>query len=480
MLSRSDFLGSGFVIGTGLSVELGSQFARTVVLARILGASEFGLVAAAFSLVAIVEMAGSIGLDRYLVYSADGGEQRALDASHTLALARGVLSAVVLAILAQPAAAIIGESQYVGSFVFVATIPFLRGFTHLGVAQMQRDGCFWRSAVAEGGGTFFGFVVAIVAARLLPDHRAGLWSLGGQTVATVLATHVLSRARVYQLSFDWRGIKEPLRYGLPLTVNGLAVAIATQLDRLVVGAWLGVAALGVYTLTVSLIVQPLSLVARLVTTLLQPLLSSAWRSDPSGRLRRQAWRIVLGSGLLGLVGATGVMFLGAPTLFLVFGPRYFVDDSVFVIFGAVVLLRSVRNPLSLLGLAIGRTSDLMVSNLAGAVGLLVAVAALFVRPTIAASVFGIMVGDFLSFIVLEMRLHAYLDKFRRPALTTLAAASLVLALLAAWMLIGGPDLWFRVAATAIVAALAILAARKLSSWTLRLDNGAAERGSSIL
>ena len=67
----------------------------------MLGAEEFGIVAAIYAVYAIVEMAGFIGLERYIVYSASGGDQRVLDAGHTLALARGVLSALVLVIFAQ-------------------------------------------------------------------------------------------------------------------------------------------------------------------------------------------------------------------------------------------------------------------------------------------------------------------------------------------------------------------------------------------
>lgn len=473
MTSHRLFLSSGAVVAIGLAVELGAQFARTVLLARVLGAEEFGIVAAIYAVYAIVEMAGFIGLERYIVYSARGGDSHVLDASHTLAVARGVLSALVLVIFAAPAASLIGEAQYVDSFIWVAAVPFLRGFLHLGVTQMQREGTFWRGSVAEAGGALIGLAVAAIAARLLHDHRAGVWALVAQQVAAVAASHVLAWSRKYRFSFDRAPIAEALRFGLPLTVNGLAVAIATQVDRLVVGAWLGVETLGLYSLTISVVLQPLSLVFRLVTTLVQPHLSQAWHEDPSGRFRAQARRVVFGSGLMGLVYAGGIVCLGAPVMHFVFGARYVFSDSVFALYGAAVLLRFVRNGLSLFGLAIGRTSGLMVSNLAGAFGLLAGLAALYVRPTIEAAIFGIVVGDVISFFVLESSIHAYVEKQGRPVLTTLAAASAPPAILAVLMLAVNPDLPLRIAATVLIAALAAIALMRFVGSAAGLSRKAA-------
>jgi O-antigen/teichoic acid export membrane protein len=479
MISRSAFFRSGAIVSVGLSVELGSQFARTVALARILGTSEFGIVAAMYALCSIVEMTAAIGLDRYIVYSSKGGEQRALDTAHALAIARGTLTAAVVALLAVPTAAMMGVSQYVSSFVWVAAVPLLRGFAHLGVVQMQREGRFWPSAAAEGIGALLGFAIAIVAAKIIPDHRAGLLALGAQILAAVIATHILARPRPYRVSFDPVRIKDALRFGLPLAVNGLALAIAGQLDRLIVGAWLGVAALGVYSLTISLILQPLGLVGRLATTLFQPTLSATWHSDPRGEFRRLASQIVLASMLIGLAGAATVICLGAPMFRFVFGSRYVVDDAVFVLLGAVVLIRLARVSFNLFGLAIGRTSDLMISNLAGTIGLIFGLIALYEKPIIASAVFGSVVGEVLTFIALKVRLKSVFGGTGQ-SFRTIVGVSAVPAVLGAWILIEDPVLSLRVYATSIVILPVVLVGGKLSGLVGSFGRRAVQKSPSWL
>lgn len=241
-------------------------------------------------------------------------------------------------------------------------------------------------------------------------------------------------------------------------VNGLALAIASQLDRLVVGAWLGVVAIGIYGLTVTLVMQPISLVMRLATTVLQPRLSAAWHAGPDGRFQRLEHQVVAAYAALGLAGATAAVCLGAPVLRLVFGPTFVVSDVFFVLMAAVVVLRLARNALHLIGLAIGRTAVLMLSNIAGGAGLLATFGGLYLYPAPESAVFGMLIGEILALAVVDIRMRSHLSVAGRPMLRALAAATALPAGLAAWVLLVDPALWSR----AIAVALGVLAASALA------------------
>lgn len=200
--ARMQFLGRGAIVGAGLVVELGSQFARTMILARLLGATEFGLVVSINTLIAVVEMSCAIELDRYLVYAREGSDSRALGVAHVLALLRGLLAAALVAALAVPTAVAIGEPQYADGFALVALVPLVRGCTHFGPIQMQRLGRFWPCTAAGLLGAVAGLAVAVAAALITPDHRAILWGLIVQTAVTVVATHLLAQGHAYRLSFN--------------------------------------------------------------------------------------------------------------------------------------------------------------------------------------------------------------------------------------------------------------------------------------
>jgi O-antigen/teichoic acid export membrane protein len=452
-------LGGGAVVGAGLAVELGSQFVRTLILARLLGANEFGLVASINTLYAVVEMVSFIGIDRYLVYAPEGALRHALDVAHTLSWLRACISSALIFALAGPTAALVGASEYANGFAVVAIVPLLRGATHLGVTQMQRSGRFVPSAAAEAIGAVLGLLAAAAAALTTHDYRAVLWGLGVQAGAAVLASHLFARGIPYRLSADRRIIRDALRFGMPLLLNGLALAAAFQLDRMVIGAWLGVAELGIYGLTMTLFLQPISLLMRLANTALQPRLSAAWHADRPGEFQVLAWQLGRYGAAVGGAGAAAAACLGAPFLQHVFGPSYSASDTFLVLLaGGGVLMRLCRGALNLLGLAIGRTPDLMISNIAGSAMLPMTVAAFYVYPRIESAAFAGLVGELLTCFVAMSLLRKHCGEAAVTVLRSFVVAGMIPAVLGIGVLVADPSILVRaIAAVAgFIAALLVL------------------------
>lgn len=456
-------LGGSVVIAGGLAVELGSQFARSLVLARLLGAEVFGLAAAIMTLGVVVDMISSFGLDRYIVYAPSGSDPEALKAVHALSWLRGLVGAVVVVAFAWPTAELLGAHAYALSFAAIGVVPLLRGATHLGATQCQRAGRFFPNSAAEAGGAVVGLVTAAATALAAPSHLDIVWSLIAQAAAYVALSHVLAGVP-YRIGFDRARIWEALRFGLPLLGNGLALAAVYQLDRMVVGAWLGVVAVGIYGLSLTLLLQPVSLVLRLVTTALQPRLSVAWHTDRTGAFPRLLSELGRYSAGIGAAGATAAACLGAPLLRLVFGPGYVASDTFFALLAAVSMLRFCRGAQGVLGLAIGRTGDLMLANVAGSIALPVTILAFYLDPAPQAAAFGLLVGELLSVVVADIRLRPYCGDAGRALVGSLALAAILPGFLGGWVLFAQPGLLARFAAVGLglagTAALVLLMPRR--------------------
>jgi len=445
--ARSALLGGSAIVGIGLAVELGSQFARTLILARLLGSTEFGIVASIMTLVSLVETVSFVGIDRFIIYSPEGDEALKLEAVHALAWLRGIISAVAIGALAYPTAMLVGAPAYAGSFAAVAAVPLLRGANHLGTIQMQRSGVFLPSAAVESGAALLGLVVTAAAALIFPDHRDIVVALVVQAAASLLLSQLLARGVPYRIAFTGARMREALRFGLPLIINGLALAVAYQLDRMVVGAWLGVVAVGIYGLAMTLLLQPISLIGRLATTALQPRMSAAWHGSRMVAFPSQVRDLSRSVAAAGAAGATVVACLGAPVVRLMFGSSYSASDPFFALIAAVALVRFIRAGQSVLGLAIGRTSDLMLSNVAGAVALPVTVVAFYFHAGLESAVFGILVAELLSVTIAYARLKHHCGRIDPATLGILAGAASLPAVLSAWVLLNSPSLWPRIMAT---------------------------------
>jgi O-antigen/teichoic acid export membrane protein len=119
---------------------------------------------------------------------------------------------------------------------------------------------------------------------------------------------------------EWRAFRELLFFGGGLTVARIANNLALQGDNLVVGRWLGPAALGLYGRAYQLMSVPAVLLGQALDTVLFPTMARVQDEPP--RLRAAYGRAV---ALVALVAcpASAVLVATAPALLAVaLGPRW--------------------------------------------------------------------------------------------------------------------------------------------------------------
>jgi O-antigen/teichoic acid export membrane protein len=177
---------------------------------------------------------------------------------HALQIFRGLLLPAAIAVLAIPIVTFFGISQAVASFEFAALVPLVRSFAHLGTVQMQRDYDYRPVALALTASNVAGLAVAaLAAATILPDHRVIILAFLVDAAVYAAASHSLAHAPMRVIP-DRETLRQALAYGLPLMLNGVGLALVSQADRMVVGRFFGMDILGVYAVTLSLAVAPIS------------------------------------------------------------------------------------------------------------------------------------------------------------------------------------------------------------------------------
>ena len=459
------------VIMAALAVEYLTQFGRSLVLSHMLNPVEFGTGSALVILWVLIDMSTGVGADRYLVQATEGGTPEALAAAHTVTLIRNGLSACLILALALPTSYFLAVPQARTSFLWLAAVPLIRGFEHLGITQSQRENRFGRWATAVGSTHVFGLCAVTAASTVLRDHQAVLWSLAAQATALVLSTHSLARSR-YRVSLKWAAVQRALRFGLPLTINGLALAAIGQVDRLAVGSFLGVAQLGRYGLATMLFFLPVSLVARLMNAALTPRLALAWRRSPTAEFPHLFRQISLGVAVLAVLLGTVVAVAGNPLVSLLFGRAYVVEDSFFAILSLVVLMRFAKITLNFAGVAMGKTTDVMLSNMPNAFGLAVTIIGLMWWPHLTTAATGALVGETLgaasAFLLLRRHFHGRVGTLWLPIFAIVPVPCCA----AAWCGTVSPNAGARAAALGLAAVLIVIS---LALVPLRADFQPARR-----
>lgn len=235
-------------------IERSLGLVSTLILARLLVPADFGLVAMAMSVVALIELASAFSLDVPLIQRQDPTRAH-YDTAWTLNLLFGAGCASAMALLAFPAAAFYGEERLGPVMLVLSAGWLLQGFENIGIVNFRRTMNFRRETGFLLGKKLVGFCVTL-----------GL-AFGFRTYWALVAGIVAGRAAGVALSY----LLEPFRPRPSLAaradllsmsswlfLNNLLYFGTTRLSHFIIGRVNGAQSLGLYTIAAELANLPQS------------------------------------------------------------------------------------------------------------------------------------------------------------------------------------------------------------------------------
>jgi O-antigen/teichoic acid export membrane protein len=139
-LSSRTARGAGWMLAWRASTRIIGLFS-TLILVRLLAPSDFGLIALATSCVFIVDAVAFIGVEDSLVREKEPSRAM-LDTAFTLNVIRAAASALVVALLAVPAAGFLGEPALIPLMLLLAGMIAAEGFGNIGTVAFRRTLAF--------------------------------------------------------------------------------------------------------------------------------------------------------------------------------------------------------------------------------------------------------------------------------------------------------------------------------------------------
>jgi len=386
--------GRFLIVSLAPTATFGSRFVGNIIMSRMLAPYEFGTAIAITVVLGLGGLVTDMALDRFVIIN---NSMRALSTAHMLSIVINVTLALALFAAAPAIAAMFGVANFATSFALAAGLSVVAGFAHLGIKQIQRNYEYGPDAVAQVAMQLASLAALFLAATILRNHRAIIFGTTVGLVVYVILSHVLARMP-YRISWDKPTLHQALSFGLPLTLNGIALAIMYQLDRVLVGYWFGVKELATYTLIFSLSVVPTNL---LISIFFGPTFSYLLSGSQDASDRSKRYRLLLGfySILTSLYAFWIVLTLDIITP-LIFGRSFTVSPLAHVLLTLIACLRFQRAgvPTAFL-LASRRTKQLAFLNLLSGFGLIIAFGCIIFWPRLESMLIGIAIGEFLSFTI---------------------------------------------------------------------------------
>jgi O-antigen/teichoic acid export membrane protein len=321
---------------SGTGVQAVAQLLVLMVLGRLLTPTDFGLMGAAAVVIALSQIVSQVGVGPAIV------QRRELDPVHvrvafTISGALGfVLGAAIW----------FGAPALAAFYRIPAVEPVLRGVALLfpidglntvGESLLVRQLRFRLFVAVELGSYVLGYACVGV---WLAWQGYGVWALVAANVAQVTVRTVgmyVATMHPVRPSLNLRASRDLLSYGFGHSLAQVGALLSQQGDNLVVGRWLGPAALGIYGRAYNLMVMPASVFGRIVNRVLFPVMAQV--QDERERLAGAYERVLAIVALMSLPVSAFLWVVAPEFIPVLLGPGWLAVVLPFRLFTVSLLFR---------------------------------------------------------------------------------------------------------------------------------------------
>lgn len=367
-MSKSDGWGAprvgakrgALILAGGSAIDFVLKFLRSVLLARLLTVSDFGIVGTFMAALSLLQMISNFNFGLLLVQHKRGNALDFAAAIKGLGIARALVIAAALFLGAEPLARLMAQPDLAWAYRCLAIMPLLTIFQHNDATRFKRQMRFGPQMAVDISASLVTLLMIWPLVIAFGDYRAALVMYAVQGLMMVMVSHMVAEYP-FRVSWDWEIAKLGIRFGWPLMLSGLVLFAILQGDRIIVANFYGNHALGLISAVLVMVMTPLQFAGQLVRTYFLPILSRH-QSDPAVFDDRAAF--TLQSTLCtALFSSLAYAVLGPFMLVVFFGEKFAEGGAYVALLGIAFSLQLLRAGSTTVAMARGRTINMLFANI---------------------------------------------------------------------------------------------------------------------
>lgn len=392
----------------------------TIILARLLLPADFGLVAMAMSIIAVIELATAFSFEIALIQKAEPQPEH-YDTAWTLNILVAAAGAAVTAALAYPAAAFYGDPRLVVVMLAIGAAWFVSGFENVGTVNFRRNMDFAAEFRLMATKRMITFAVTMAAALLFRSYWALVAGMATGRIAGVALSYAM---QPYRPRLSLQCTRELFSFSGWLLANNMAGVLLSKTPHFFVGRVFGAQTLGAYTVGSEIAQLAHTELVAPINRAMFPGYSRLVNDLPA--FRRTCIDATAAILLIVLPVCVGVAALAGPVVRILLGEQWSEAVPVIEILAFAGAVTAVTSNNVAAYIALGRphlTTAILVTRLA----LLAAMVALFVGShglvavayaELVAAIGSLAVSLPILFKTLQMSVRSYLASLWRPLLAS--------------------------------------------------------------
>ena len=335
-LSKKVIRGGLWVFGLRITSR-GLGFIRTIILARLLAPSDFGLLGIAMLAIATLETFSQTGFQTALIQKKENVESY-LDTAWTVSAIRGIVLFLVLFLSAPIVAKFFNSPQATLVIKVIAVSTLLSGFRNIGILFFQRELEFNKQFIYELSATLVDLTVAITLAFMLRNVWALVWGGLAANFVRLFMSYILHSYRP-QIRFDNEKFRDLFGFGIWVLGSSILIFLVTQGDDIFVGKMVGVTGLGLYQMAYLISNLPATEITHVISQVTFPAYSKL--QEDLSKLREAYLEVLKFTAFLSIPLAGGILILAPEAIKLFLGDKWMSIVSPIQVLVLAGLIRSI-------------------------------------------------------------------------------------------------------------------------------------------
>lgn len=327
------------------------QLLTTIILARLLQPSDFGLISMAMVVIVFLNLIKDLGISSAIIQKIDLSEN-SLSSIYWFNIVFGIVLMVCLFGFAPHISIFYNEVRLVPILRILSFSFLISSIGTVFQAIFERNLNFHHLAKIELGGALGGALLGINFAW----NGWGVWSLVFQHLVTAFITTIL----LYYFSswrprfiFHWDDIRAVSHYGLNFTGFQIFNYFSRNFDYLLIGKYLGAQNLGYYTLAYQIVFLPIQNITGVINRVMFPVYSQ-FQND--NRAFREVYlKVTTTVALITFPLILSLMIISKPLILTLLGEKWTPSILILIILAPIGMLQTIGSTVGSIYLTKGRT-----------------------------------------------------------------------------------------------------------------------------
>lgn len=301
---------------------------KIAIIARILTPLDFGLFGMVILVVGISEIFSDFGIQPFLIqYKRDLKDYA--NSIWSLQIIRGIILLAFILLISIPASLFFKQSSLLFLISLASLNPLIKGFENVYVVNFQKELYFNKEFVYKLIIVTSDFIVSVVLTLITHSVTALIIGMLSSSFIAVLYSWLALKEKP-AFKFDFRKIKEILRYGKWFSLNSTLYYFTLQLDSLVVGRSLGALSLGFYQIAQKFSFIPMKEVSDIFGKVSFPVYAKI--SGDLSRFKKAYLETLTGLIFIQFFIALFLYIFSKEIITLLLGPKWILTEGLFKIF----------------------------------------------------------------------------------------------------------------------------------------------------